>query len=72
MEAAFFDRISLSATGFYCPPEMDYSFKYFHFYSPNFYLARTNSGKQYNYFCFGVGCSLVEVDCLTGDHQILR
>ena len=51
---------------------MDYSFKYFHFYSPNFYLARTNSGKQYNYFCFGVGCSLVEVDCLTGDHQILR
>ena len=27
---------------------------------------------MYNYFCYGAGSSLVEVDCLTGDHHILR
>ena len=25
---------------------------------------------MFNYFCFGAGCSEVEVDCLTGDHQV--
>lgn len=24
----------------------------------------------FNYFCYGVGCSEVEIDCLTGDHQV--
>jgi len=35
-------------------------------------VPRTNSGNAFNYFTFGVGCSMVEVDCLTGDHQVLR
>ncbi|CAH3019046.1 unnamed protein product, partial [Porites evermanni] len=30
-------------------------------------------GKRcYNYFCYGAACSEVEIDCLTGDHQVLR
>ena len=33
---------------------------------------RTNSGKPFSYFTFGAACSLVEIDCLTGDHTVLR
>ena len=33
---------------------------------------RTNSGDAFNYFTFGVGCSMVEVDCLTGNHHVIR
>lgn len=57
--AAYFDRVSLSATGFHATPDIGYSFE-------------TNSGNAFNYFTYGVGCSQVEVDCLTGDHQVLR
>lgn len=27
---------------------------------------------MYNYFTYGVGCSEVEIDTLTGDHQVIR
>lgn len=56
---AYLERISLSATGFYKTPDIGYSFE-------------TNSGNPFNYFTFGVACSEVEIDCLTGDHQVLR
>ncbi|XP_063994923.1 xanthine dehydrogenase-like [Diachasmimorpha longicaudata] len=56
---AYFERISLSATGYYRTPDVGYDFE-------------TNSGIPYNYFSYGVACSEVEVDCLTGDHQVLR
>ncbi|XP_011311010.1 xanthine dehydrogenase/oxidase [Fopius arisanus] len=56
---AYFERISLSATGFYRTPDVGYDFE-------------TNSGMPYNYFSYGAACSEVEVDCLTGDHQVLR
>jgi len=57
--AAFFDRVSLSSVGFHATPDIGYDFK-------------TNSGNAFNYFTYGVGCSLVEIDCLTGDHQVIR
>ena len=30
----------------------------------------TNKGLLYNYYTTGVGCSEVEIDCLTGDHHV--
>lgn len=48
--------------------------KWFHvlFRTPDLgYDWKSNSGRPFNYFCFGAACSEVEVDCLTGDHQVL-
>ncbi|KAL4716333.1 hypothetical protein ACJJTC_006695 [Scirpophaga incertulas] len=59
VSAAYIDRVSLSATGFYAAPKIEYD-------------IRTNSGNLYEYFTYGVACSEVLIDCLTGDHQILR
>ncbi|XP_055681417.1 xanthine dehydrogenase [Lutzomyia longipalpis] len=56
---AYMDRVGLSATGFYATPNIGYDFA-------------TNSGRPFNYFTFGAGCSEVEIDCLTGDHQVIR
>lgn len=57
IKKAYFQRISLSATGFYRTPDIAYSFE-------------TNSGNPFNYFTYGVACTEVEIDCLTGDHQV--
>uniref|UniRef100_A0A8C9SVW9 Xanthine dehydrogenase/oxidase n=1 Tax=Scleropages formosus TaxID=113540 RepID=A0A8C9SVW9_SCLFO len=59
VKAAYFDRVNLSANGFYKTPDMGYDFE-------------TNEGKPFNYFSYGVACSEVEVDCLTGDHKNLH
>lgn len=56
---AYLERISLSAAGFYKTPDIQYSFE-------------TNTGNVFNYFTYGVACSEVEIDCLTGDHQVLQ
>ncbi|KAM9177432.1 xanthine dehydrogenase/oxidase-like [Dugong dugon] len=55
--AAYQDAVSLSATGFYRTPNLGYSFE-------------TNSGNPFHYFSYGVACSEVEIDCLTGDHKV--
>lgn len=57
IKKAYLSRISLSATGFYQTPNIGYSFI-------------TNSGNPYNYFTYGVACTEVVIDCLTGDHQV--
>ena len=57
VKSAYFSRVSLSSTGFHATPDIGYDFK-------------TNSGNAFNYFTYGVCCSEVEVDCLTGDHQV--
>lgn len=56
---AYFDRISLSATGFYQTPDIGYD-------------INTNQGMAFNYFTYGTACAEVEIDCLTGDHQVIR
>lgn len=56
---AYFDRVSLSTTGFYATPDLNYN-------------PDTNSGNAFNYFTYGSSISEVEVDCLTGDHQVIR
>lgn len=30
----------------------------------------SNSGRVFNYYCYGVACSEVEIDCLTGAHKV--
>lgn len=57
--AAYRDRVSLSATGFYATPNLNYNFE-------------TNTGNPFAYFTFGAAASLVEIDCLTGDHIVLK
>ncbi|XP_075451587.1 xanthine dehydrogenase/oxidase isoform X2 [Ascaphus truei] len=57
--AAYLDRVSLSATGFYKMPGIGYN-------------AEKNEGNPHCYFSYGVACSEVEIDCLTGDHRNLR
>ena len=57
--AAYFDQVSLSATGNYGIPDVGYNFE-------------TCEGKPYNYFTNGAACSIVEIDCLTGDHRVLK
>jgi len=59
VKAAFFDRVSLSSVGFHATPDIGYDWS-------------TNTGNAFNYFTYGVGSSLVEIDCLTGDHQVLK
>lgn len=59
VQAAYFDRVSLSATGFYRTPGIGYDIK-------------KNEGMLFRYFTYGAACSEVEIDCLTGDHQVLR
>lgn len=59
VRSAYFDRVNLSANGFYKTPDLGYDWK-------------TNTGRVFNYFCFGAACSEVEIDCLTGYHQVLR
>ncbi|XP_070578679.1 xanthine dehydrogenase/oxidase-like [Ptychodera flava] len=56
---AHMDRVSLSSTGFYKTPDLGYDWE-------------TNSGNAFNYFTVGAACSEVEIDCLTGDHRVLR
>ncbi|XP_034409281.1 xanthine dehydrogenase/oxidase isoform X2 [Cyclopterus lumpus] len=58
VRAAYFDRVNLSANGFYKTPDLGYDFE-------------SNSGRVFNYFTSGVACSEVEVDCLTGSHKNL-
>lgn len=52
--AAYFDRVNLSANGFYKTPDIGY-------------VWGENKGQMYFYFTQGVTCAEVEIDTLTGD-----
>uniref|UniRef100_A0A8C4ILU3 2Fe-2S ferredoxin-type domain-containing protein n=1 Tax=Dicentrarchus labrax TaxID=13489 RepID=A0A8C4ILU3_DICLA len=56
---AFFQKTSLSATGFFMGPPTDVDWE-------------KGEGQAYYYFTFGACCSEVEIDCLTGDHKNIR
>ncbi|KAK9877005.1 hypothetical protein WA026_016033 [Henosepilachna vigintioctopunctata] len=56
---AYYDRVSLAATGFCKTPGLSYDWV-------------KGEGTLYNYFTYGVACSEVEIDTLTGDHQVVR
>ncbi|XP_040286533.1 xanthine dehydrogenase/oxidase isoform X1 [Bufo bufo] len=59
IRSAYEDRVSLSATGFYRTEGIGYD-------------PQTYHGNPSHYFSYGVACSEVEIDCLTGDHKNLR
>jgi xanthine dehydrogenase molybdopterin-binding subunit B len=56
---AYLERISLSATGYYCTPGIHWD-------------RAAGRGKPFHYFANGAAVSEVEVDGFTGMHQVLR
>jgi xanthine dehydrogenase large subunit len=59
VQAAWAERISLSATGFYRTPKIHYD-------------RSTFSGRPFYYFAYGAAVSEVVIDTLTGESRILR
>ena len=59
VQLAWLDRVSLSATGFYKTPKINYD-------------RSTFSGRPFFYFAYGAAVSEVVVDTLTGENRILR
>jgi xanthine dehydrogenase large subunit len=59
VQLAWFERVSLSATGFYKTPKIHYD-------------RETFSGRPFFYFAYGAAVSEVVVDTLTGEHRLLR
>ncbi|KAJ5133771.1 MFS general substrate transporter [Penicillium atrosanguineum] len=57
--AAYFDRVNLSAQGYYRTPDIGYKWG-------------ENTGQMFFYFTQGVTASEVEIDTLTGDWTVLR
>jgi xanthine dehydrogenase large subunit len=56
---AWFARTSLSATGFYRTPKINYD-------------RATFSGRPFFYYAYGAAVSEVIIDTLTGEHRVLR
>ncbi|KAF8985478.1 hypothetical protein BGZ52_010589 [Haplosporangium bisporale] len=56
---AYFDRVNLSANGFYKVPDLGYKWG-------------ENKGQLFFYFTMGAAVSEVEVDLLTGAHTVIR
>jgi xanthine dehydrogenase large subunit len=59
IEAAYRQRISLSAQGYYRTPEIHYD-------------PRTMQGRPFYYFAYGAAVSEVEIDGFTGEYRLLR
>ncbi|WP_108260299.1 xanthine dehydrogenase molybdopterin binding subunit [Mangrovicoccus ximenensis] len=58
-KAAYESRISLSATGFYKTPKIEWD-------------RIAGHGRPFFYFAYGVACTEVVLDTLTGENRILR
>jgi len=56
---AYFNQTSLSATGFYKTPDINFN-------------RATGKGKPFHYFSYAMSVSEVELDILTGRHKIIR
>jgi hypothetical protein len=55
----YFERIDLSAHGFYRTPDLNFDFN-------------TGKGRPFNYFTYGAASSEVEIDTLTGDMTVRK
>ncbi len=56
---AYFNQISLSATGFYRTPDIEFD-------------RAAGKGKPFHYYAYGMGITEVSVDVLTGQTDVLR
>lgn len=59
VKAAYFGRVSLSATGYYRTPKIDWD-------------AQTGQGRPFLYFAYGAAVSEVEIDATTGANRVIR
>ena len=59
VQLAWFNRVSMSATGFYKTPKIHYD-------------RDTFSGRPFFYYAYGAAVSEVVVDTLTGEYRLLR
>ena len=59
VQQAYMDRISLSASGFYKTPKLEYD-------------RASGNGRPFFYFAYGASCSEVSVDTLTGEYKVDR
>ncbi len=59
VNAAYMERIQLSATGFYATPKINFD-------------PETGKGRPFLYFSYGASVSEVEVDTLTGEAEVVR
>ncbi len=59
INTSYLQQISLSATGFYCTPGIHFD-------------KKKAKGKPFHYFAFGMSVSEVQIDTLTGAHEIIR
>lgn len=59
VELAWFNRVSMSATGFYKTPKIHYD-------------RDTFTGRPFFYYAYGAAVSEVVVDTLTGEYRLLR
>jgi xanthine dehydrogenase large subunit len=57
--SAYQARVSLSATGFYATPKIQWD-------------RKTGQGRPFFYFSYGASCTEVVIDTLTGENRILR
>ncbi len=58
VKLAYFNRIQLSAAGFYATPKLE--------------IAEDGRGRPFYYFAYGAACSEVLVDTLTGEYRTTR
>ena len=59
IQAAYFERVSLSTSGFYQTPKLAYN-------------RDTGEGRPFFYFAYGVSMSEISVDTLTGEYTVDR
>jgi len=67
IETAFYQRVDLSAHGYYAVDTNRCGYDWLLACSDN-----SERGMPFNYFTQGVACIEVEIDCLTGDSLVLR
>ncbi|MEM6465989.1 MAG: xanthine dehydrogenase molybdopterin binding subunit, partial [Pseudomonadota bacterium] len=59
IQAAYMARISLSSTGYYATPKLQWD-------------RLKGTGRPFYYFAYGAACTEVAIDTLTGENRILR